>query len=49
VVNDEEATDKFVEELTCAIQEIIAASAPKRRHRPDQRPLYPLVFRIKYA
>jgi hypothetical protein len=31
VVNDEEAIDKRVEELTSAIQETTAASAPKRR------------------
>jgi hypothetical protein len=49
VVNDEEAIDKCVEELTSAIEEATAASAPKRRTRADPRPLYPLVFRMKYA
>jgi hypothetical protein len=38
VVNDEEAVYKCVEELTSAIQEATASSAPKRRHRADPRP-----------
>jgi hypothetical protein len=46
VVNDKEAIDKCVEELTSVIQEATAASAPRRRPRG---PLYPLVFRMKYA
>jgi hypothetical protein len=37
-VNDEEAIDKFVEELSNAIQEAIAASAPRRRPRADPQP-----------
>jgi hypothetical protein len=41
VVNDEEAIDKSVEELTSAIQEVTAASAPKRRHRAKLRPPLP--------
>jgi hypothetical protein len=41
VVNDEEAIDKCVEELTSAIQEATAASAPKRRPRVDPRPPLP--------
>jgi hypothetical protein len=49
VVNDEEAIDKCVVELTSAIQEAKAASAPKRRPRTDPRPFYPLIFRMKYA
>jgi hypothetical protein len=49
VVNDEEAIDKCVEELTSAIQEARAASAPRRRPVPTRGPLYPLVFRMKYA
>jgi hypothetical protein len=36
VVKDEEAIDKHVKELTSAIQEATAASAPKRRPRADQ-------------
>jgi hypothetical protein len=47
VVNDEEAIDKCVEELTSAIQEATAVSAPKRLPRADSRPLYPLVFRME--
>jgi hypothetical protein len=35
VVNGEEAIDKCVEELTSAIQEATAASAPRRRPRAD--------------
>jgi hypothetical protein len=38
VVNDEEAIDKCVEELTSTIQEATAASAPRRRPRADPRP-----------
>jgi hypothetical protein len=38
VVNDEVAIDKCVEELTSAIQEATAASAPKRRPGADPRP-----------
>jgi hypothetical protein len=45
VVNDEEAIDKCVEELTSAMQEATAASAPKRRPRADPRP--PLPARIQ--
>jgi hypothetical protein len=37
VVNNEEAIDKCVQELTGAIQEVTAASAPKRRHRANPR------------
>jgi hypothetical protein len=36
--NDEEAIDKCVRELTSAIEEDAAASAPKRRPRADPRP-----------
>jgi hypothetical protein len=35
-VNDEEAIDKCVEELSNAIQEALAASAPRRRPRPKR-------------
>jgi hypothetical protein len=48
-VSNEEALGKCVEELTSAIQEATVASAPKFRPRADKLPLYPLVFRIKYA
>jgi hypothetical protein len=41
VVDDEEATDKCVEELTSAIQEATAASAPSRRPRTYPRPPLP--------
>jgi hypothetical protein len=41
VVNDEEAIEKCVEELTSAIQEATAASALKRRPRADPRPSLP--------
>jgi hypothetical protein len=41
VVNDEEAIDKCVEELTSAIQEATAASAPKHRPRADPQPPLP--------
>jgi hypothetical protein len=41
VVNDEEAIDKCVEELTRAIQEATAASAPRRRPSADTRPHLP--------
>jgi hypothetical protein len=36
-VNDEKAIDKFVEELTTAIQEATAASPLKPRHLADPR------------
>jgi hypothetical protein len=49
VGNDEEAIEKCVEELTSAIQEATGASAPKRRRRAEPRPLYLLVFWMKYA
>jgi hypothetical protein len=49
VVNDEEPIDKCLEELTSAIHEALAASAPKRRLPADPRPLYALVFRKKHA
>jgi hypothetical protein len=38
VVNDEEAINKCAEELTSAIHEATAASAPKRRSRADPWP-----------
>jgi hypothetical protein len=41
VVNNEEAIDKCVEELSSAIQEATAESAPKRRPRSDSRPPLP--------
>jgi hypothetical protein len=40
-VNDEEAIHKCVEELSNAIQEALAASAPRRRHRADPQPSLP--------
>jgi hypothetical protein len=40
-VNDEEAIDKYVEELSNAIQEALAASAPRRRPRADPQPSLP--------
>jgi hypothetical protein len=41
VINDEESIDKCVEELSSAIQEALAASAPKSRPRADPRPPLP--------
>jgi hypothetical protein len=41
VVKDEEAIDKCVEDLTSAIEEATAASAPKRRPRADPQPPLP--------
>jgi hypothetical protein len=41
-VNDEEAIYKFVEELSNAIQEALAASAPRRRPRADPQPSLPV-------
>jgi hypothetical protein len=41
VVNDEKAIDKCVEELTNAIHEATAASAPRRRTRADPWPPLP--------
>jgi hypothetical protein len=41
VVVDEEAIDKCLEELTSAIQEASAASAPRCRPRADPRPPLP--------
>jgi hypothetical protein len=41
VVSDEEAIDTCVEELTSAIQEATAASAPKHRPRAHPRPSLP--------
>jgi hypothetical protein len=38
VVVDEEAIDKCLEELTSAIHEATAASAPRRRPRANPRP-----------
>jgi hypothetical protein len=38
VVNNEEAIDKCAEELTSAIEEATAASAPKCLHHADPRP-----------
>jgi hypothetical protein len=49
VVVDDEAIDKYLEELTSAIHEATAASAPRRQHVPTHGPFFPLVFRIKYA
>jgi hypothetical protein len=43
-VNEEEAIDKCVEELTSIIQEVLAESAPKRRSRAEPRP--PLLANI---
>jgi hypothetical protein len=48
-VKDEEAIDKCVDELTSAIQEAIAISAPSVDPVPTRGPLYPLVFRTKCA
>jgi hypothetical protein len=47
VVNDEEAIGKSDEDLTKAIQEATAASAPKRDPVPTSGFIYPLVFRMK--
>lgn len=41
-MNDEDSTDKCVEELTSAIQVSLAVSDPKRRMRGDRRPLLPV-------
>jgi hypothetical protein len=49
VVFDEEAIDKWLEELICAIHEATVASAPRRRSRATKGPLFPLVFSMKYA
>jgi hypothetical protein len=38
VINDEDSIHKCVKELSSAIQEALAASAPKRRPRADPRP-----------
>jgi hypothetical protein len=52
VVNDEEAIEKCLEELTSAIQEATAASAPKRLPRADPRTPLPASIhdeiRLKY-
>jgi hypothetical protein len=48
-VNDEEAIDKCLEDLSNAIQEALAASAPRRRPVSIHGPLYPLIFRMNYA
>jgi hypothetical protein len=45
VVNNEVSMDKCVEELSSAIQESLAASAPKRRPRADPRPPLPAGIR----
>jgi hypothetical protein len=45
VINDEESIDKCVEELSSAIQEALAASAPKRSPRADQRSPLPAGIR----
>jgi hypothetical protein len=45
VINEDESIDKCVEELSSAIQEALAASAPKRRPRADPRPPLPAVIR----
>jgi hypothetical protein len=47
VVNDEEAIDKCVDELTSAMQEATVAYAPKRRHRVDPRPTIPASIQDK--
>jgi hypothetical protein len=47
VVEDDEEVDKCVEELTSAIQEATAVSAPKHRSCADSQLALPLVFRIK--
>jgi hypothetical protein len=47
VVVDEEAIDKCVEDLTSAIQEATAASAPGVDFVPTLGPLFPPVFRMK--
>jgi hypothetical protein len=44
-VVDEEAIDKCLEELTSAIHEATAASAPRRRPRADPRPPLPASIR----
>jgi hypothetical protein len=43
-VNDEEAIDKCVQELSNAIQEALAASAPRRRPLADPQPSLPAVI-----
>jgi hypothetical protein len=40
-INDEEAIDKCVEELSNVIQEALVASAPRRRPRSDPQPSLP--------
>jgi hypothetical protein len=41
VVDDEEAIDKCLQELTSAIHEATAESAPRRRPRAEPRPPLP--------
>jgi hypothetical protein len=41
MINDEMSIDKCVEDLPSAIQEVLAASAPKHRPRADPRPPLP--------
>jgi hypothetical protein len=45
MVNNEVSMDKCVKELSSAIQEALAASAPKRRPRADPRPPLPAGIR----
>jgi hypothetical protein len=49
VVNDEESIDKCVEELSSAIQEALATSAPKRLPVPTHGPFYLPELGTKYA
>jgi hypothetical protein len=42
MVNNEEAIDKCIEELTCAIQEALAASAAKHRPHTNPQPPFPI-------
>jgi hypothetical protein len=49
VVNDEESIDKCVEELSSAIQEALATSAPKRLLVPTHGPFYLPELGTKYA
>jgi hypothetical protein len=48
VVVDEEPIDNFLEELTNAVSEATAASAPMHRPRAVPWSFIPLVFRMKY-
>jgi hypothetical protein len=47
VANDKEATEKFINEMTSAIQESAEASAPKHRPRADPRRPLPAGIQVE--